>query len=160
MQQQGYQWLANQGYERYEISAYAQANQASWHNLNYWRFGDYIGIGAGAHGKLTDLTNRGIKRTWKTRSAKDYLARDKSFLAGSRWLTPAELPLEYLMNGLRLIRGISVAGLENYAGTRLAQIKSQLDMAVNRGLLIYNKDKITTTELGLNFLNDCLQLFN
>ncbi|MCT7036711.1 YggW family oxidoreductase, partial [Salmonella enterica subsp. enterica serovar Infantis] len=88
-------------YAQYEVSAYAQPGRAARHNLNYWSFGDFIGIGAGAHGKLSHPDGR-IVRTWKTRAPKDYLNPAKSFLAGTNALTNEELPFEFLMNALRL----------------------------------------------------------
>ena len=93
--------------DRYEVSAYARPGKQARHNLNYWTFGDFLGIGAGAHAKLSTTDGR-ILRTWKTRLPKDYLDPAKPFQAGERVLGADELPFEFLMNVLRLTEGAPV----------------------------------------------------
>ncbi len=105
IQEAGQALLAEHGYAQYEVSAYAQPGRAARHNLNYWSFGDFIGIGAGAHGKLSHPDGR-IVRTWKTRLPKDYLNPAKAFQAGEKALANEELPFEFLMNALRLTAGV------------------------------------------------------
>ena len=88
IQEQGWELLEQAGFEQYEISAYSQPGRQARHNLNYWQFGDYIGIGAGAHGKLTDRDSGNIYRNWKTRMPAHYLNTEKSFEAGCRGWKP------------------------------------------------------------------------
>src|SRR5690606_4133189 len=107
IQQAGHALLAEHGYEQYETSAYAQPGRQARHNLNYWTFGDFLGLGAGAHGKLSSPDGT-IRRTWNTRLPKDYLDPAKAFQAGNRVLESDELPFEFLMNVLRLTRGVPV----------------------------------------------------
>src|SRR5690606_26985794 len=104
MQDAGMALLAHHGYQRYEISAYALAGRQARHNLNYWLFGDYLGIGAGAHGKLTQADGS-IVRTRKTRMPAHYLDPGRKPLVERRRIAPAELPFEFMMNALRLCEG-------------------------------------------------------
>ncbi|NEA37660.1 YggW family oxidoreductase, partial [Streptomyces sp. SID13031] len=114
--------MAKNEYSQYEVSAYAQAGRAARHNLNYWRFGDFIVIGAGAHGKLTFADGR-ILRTWKTRLPKDYLNLAKPFKAGEKLLPVDELPFEFLMNALRLTDGVEAELFTQRTGLPLAQLR-------------------------------------
>ncbi|WP_462380761.1 radical SAM family heme chaperone HemW [Pseudomonas sp. Marseille-QA0892] len=158
IQEAGQAYLAAEGYAQYEISAYARANQRARHNLNYWTFGDFIGIGAGAHGKLSSPDGT-LRRTWKTRLPKDYLAPEKPFLAGERVLTPAELPFEFMMNALRLTDGVSTASFVERTGLSANAISASRGEAVRKGLLENDPDRLVATEQGQLFLNDLLQLF-
>src|SRR5690606_21944175 len=126
--------LAEAGYAQYEISAYARDNRRARHNLNYWQYGDFIGIGAGAHGKLTHADGR-IERYWKTRQPKDYLNPDKAYRAGNKILGAEEIPFDFLMNALRLVDGVPSAWYTERTGQPLAAIAPLLDRAVERGLL-------------------------
>ena len=155
----GEQLLAANGFKQYEVSAYSQAGRESKHNINYWLFGDYIGIGAGAHGKLSSLSEQRIERRWKTRSPKDYLSPDKHFLAGSKQLQADELPLEFLMNSLRLNAGFKQELFQQRTGLTLNCIEQQLAELCQRQLLTRQQGAITTTAMGRRFLNDILAEF-
>ncbi len=160
MQQQGQAQLAAGGYDQYEISAYARQGEACRHNLNYWSFGDYLGIGAGAHAKVTDKAGR-IRRCWKMRSPGDYLrgCAGGLFTQGEKMLAPEERMLEFMMNGMRLCEGIEIAMFETRTGLELSRMNRALETAESRGLLERGEGRIRPTELGQRFLNDLLQLF-
>ena len=158
IQEAGQARLAETGYAQYEISAYARDGQQARHNLNYWQYGDFIGIGAGAHGKLTHPDGR-IERYWKTRQPKDYLNPDKPFHAGSKELSAAELPFDFLMNALRLVDGVPSAWYPQRTGQPLESIAALLDTAAQRGLLEPWQQQLRPTEQGRLFLNDLLEMF-
>ena len=158
IQEAGQQLLAEHGYLQYEVSAYARAGHQARHNLNYWSFGDFIGIGAGAHGKLSSPSGQ-IVRTWKTRLPKDYLDPDKAFLAGERVLTSEELPFEFLMNVLRLNDGCSSALFTQRTGLPLSVLSAARAEAEARGLLLSDPQRLTASREGQLFLNDLLQYF-
>lgn len=151
--------LAEHGMLQYEISAYARNGQQSQHNLNYWRFGDYLGIGAGAHGK-TSQTNPGkIERQWQTRQPDHYLSADKDFVAGRRELSRDELPLEFMMNALRLSNGVSAELFQQRTGLPLADISTTLKDLRDKNLLGANPNRLQATPLGQRFLNNILACF-
>jgi len=150
--------LAEHGYAQYEVSAYARPGQAARHNLNYWTFGDFLGIGAGAHAKLSS-PDGSIKRSWKTRLPKDYLDRGKRFSAGERLLGPDELPFEFLMNVLRLTDGAASALFTRRTGLPLSRLAEARAQAEDRGLLQRDPGRLTATREGQLFLNDLLQHF-
>ncbi|MDO7903616.1 radical SAM family heme chaperone HemW [Pseudomonas sp. K1(2024)] len=158
IQEAGQALMAEQGYRQYEVSAYAQAERAARHNLNYWRFGDFIGIGAGAHGKLSFPDGR-ILRTWKTRLPKDYLNPEKPYKAGEKLLPPDELPFEFLMNALRLTEGVEAELFTQRTGLPLAQLAEARRAAEQKGLLRVEPKRLAATPQGQLFLNDLLQYF-
>ena len=158
IQEAGQARLAESGYAQYEISAYARDGHQARHNLNYWQYGDFIGIGAGAHGKLSHSDGR-IERYWKTRQPKDYLNPDKPFHAGSKELSAAELPFDFLMNALRLVDGVPSSWYSERTGQPLDTIAPLLDQAVQRGLLEPWQQQLRPTEQGRLFLNDLLEMF-
>ncbi|NLJ13173.1 radical SAM family heme chaperone HemW [Denitrificimonas caeni] len=158
IQEAGQKLLAQHGFVQYEVSAYARAGAAAQHNLNYWSFGDFIGIGAGAHGKVSDPQGR-IQRTWKTRQPSDYLDPDKAFLAGSNVLTPADLPFEFLMNALRLTQGVALQQFSQRTGLSTEVLQSGLALAEQRGLLSVEPERLAASAQGQLFLNDLLQIF-
>lgn len=158
IQEAGQALLAEHGYRQYEVSAYAQAGRAARHNLNYWSFGDFIGIGAGAHGKLSDLQG-GIVRTWKTRLPKDYLNPAKPFKAGEKALTVEELPFEFLMNALRLTDGVDAGLYHRRTGLSLDSLTTARRLAEQKGLLQVEPSRLAATPQGQLFLNDLLQYF-
>ncbi|MDE1463299.1 radical SAM family heme chaperone HemW [Spartinivicinus poritis] len=159
IQQAGQTLLAQHNYQQYEVSAYSKPGRPAQHNLNYWQFGDFIGIGAGAHGKLTDLTQQQIIRRWKTRLPKDYLNPDKTFIAGERLITTSELPLEFMMNAMRLTAGVPLSYFSERTGISVELIKTDLQIAVDKELLDISKGTIKPTPLGTQYLNDLLELF-
>ncbi|XXD70372.1 radical SAM family heme chaperone HemW [Pseudomonas sp. D2-30] len=158
IQEAGQALLAEHGYAQYEVSAYAQPGRAARHNLNYWSFGDFIGIGAGAHGKLSHPDGR-IVRTWKTRLPKDYLNPAKRFLAGEKSLSNEELPFEFLMNALRLTEGVAAQLYPQRTGLSLESLADGRREAEQSGLLQVEPSRLAATERGQLFLNDLLQKF-
>lgn len=158
IQEAGQALLAAHGYAQYETSAYAQPGRQARHNLNYWTFGDFLGLGAGAHGKLS-ATDGVIHRTWNTRLPKDYLDPDKAFEAGRRVLAPDELPFEFLMNALRLTQGVPATLFTERTGLDLRELNEARREAERRGLLSPDAQRLVATAQGQLFLNDLLQLF-
>ncbi|MRI31580.1 YggW family oxidoreductase [Endozoicomonas sp. OPT23] len=157
IQEQGWDLLEQAGYKQYEISAYSQEGRQARHNLNYWTFGDYIGIGAGAHGKITSLADGSIYRNWKTRMPSDYLSADKPYEAGRRLLEQGDLPIEFLMNALRLNEGVAHSLFSERTGRELAIMESGLKQAISKGLL--EQKRLQPTKQGRLFLNDLLEIF-
>ena len=151
--------LSQAGYMHYETSAYAQPGRSSRHNLNYWRFGDYLGIGAGAHGKLS-FAHR-ILRTAKLRQPESYMAGCEASapLAEEREVSIKELPFEYMMNTLRLTEGFAVREFGERTGLTIAAVEDALNEAERKGLITRDHLRITPTARGRLFLNDLLQLF-
>jgi putative oxygen-independent coproporphyrinogen III oxidase len=158
IQEAGQALLAEHGYAQYEVSAYAQPGKAARHNLNYWSFGDFLGIGAGAHAKLSSPDGT-IKRSWKNRLPKDYLDPSKRFSAGERVLGPDELPFEFLMNVLRLTDGSASELFTQRTGLPLSQLAAARAEAEQRGLLHCDPTRLAATREGQLFLNDLLQHF-
>lgn len=151
--------LADAGFHHYEISAFARRGEQCRHNLNYWTFGDYLGIGAGAHGKLS--SHWGIERQMRHKHPERYLAAAASgeFIQDKREVSVAELPFEFMMNALRLIDGVPAALFAARTGIPLAAIAAPLAEARGRALLAYEPERLRPTTLGRRFLNDLLQLF-
>lgn len=151
--------LAAAGYEHYETSAFARAGRHSRHNLNYWMFGDYLGIGAGAHSKIS-FKNKCL-REFRTRQPKAYLAQAAAgaVIPESRDITVAELPGEFMMNALRLNQGFDLSLFAARTGLELTRILPTLDQAESRGLLTRDHQRAMPTLLGRRFLNDLMQLF-
>lgn len=149
----GFERLASSGYQRYEISAFAKPLEESRHNLNYWQFGDYLGIGAGAHGKLSRQGE--IVRTAKTRVPADYLKRQAPIV---NRVPRDELLLEYLMNTLRLVDGFELEDFAVRTGLPESNIQSFLRSGLDRELLVRSGDRIRPSDRGLLFLNDLLLL--
>ncbi len=160
MQVQGQAYLAAQGFDAYEISAYCQQPQKRCrHNLNYWQFGDYLGTGAGSHGKITDVSQQRVLRYWKTKHPRDYLNPATPFVAGQKVLQAQELPLEFMLNTLRLYERIPTSLFTTRTGLPLSAISSLLEQARQQGWLEVNEDCITVTEWGRRYLNEVLLLF-
>jgi oxygen-independent coproporphyrinogen-3 oxidase len=159
IQEAGQQLLASSGYSQYEVSAYCRADAVSAHNYNYWLFGDYIGIGAGAHGKLTDISKGEIWRTWKTRQPNDYLDTGKSRLAGSRSLSSEELPLEFMMNALRLADGCTHSLFESRTGLHYDVIEATVTKLIGKGLMSDKPGVLQASPAGQRYLNDLLTAF-
>ena len=154
--------IAAAGFEHYEVSAYAQPGRQSAHNLNYWRFGDYLGIGAGAHGKLTLGAGQSILRRWKVKHPTDYLAKagTPAAIGGDETLSAARLPFDYMLNALRLHEGFGLDAFEARTGLPRAAIAAQLDAATQRGwITVDTSGHVRPTELGRRFTNDVIELF-
>ena len=166
IQDKGHQLLEQAGFKRYEISAYASAGHQSRHNLNYWQFGDYLGIGAGAHGKLSRIDSNGewhIERRWKTRQPDAYLKRVedlRGFIAGKQLIKTDGLPLEFAMNALRLTDGVSLETWRANTGQASAMLLTRLQSAEKKGLLMQMPEKLRASPQGLLFLNELLALIN
>ncbi|MBB2898786.1 radical SAM family heme chaperone HemW [Pseudomonas sp. AS2.8] len=158
IQEAGQARLAAAGYQQYETSAYAQPGRQARHNLNYWGFGDFLGIGAGAHAKLS-APDGTLLRTWKTRLPKDYLDPAKDFQAGAKPLEPADLPFDFMMNALRLVDGVPAAWYPQRTGQSLDSLAPALAVARRAGLLAEDEERLRPTARGQLFLNDLLQSF-
>ena len=161
MQQQGQALLSDHDYRQYEISAYAQKDHHCMHNLNYWQFGDYLGIGAGAHSKITNVAEGTIRRSARHRIPDRYLqlAGTASVFADTRELSGADIQLEFMMNALRLTEGIHPQLFLQRTGLPISHVQSQLHAAEDTGLLEWNITTLKPTEKGQRYLNDLLQLF-
>jgi oxygen-independent coproporphyrinogen-3 oxidase len=161
IEEQGRALLAAHGYERYEISAYARPGRRCLHNLNYWQFGDYLGLGAGAHGKLTLLAAGQIARRAKTRNPRTYLqgAGGAGATSEERVTTCAQAALEFLMNALRVLDGTPIAIFEARAGQPAAMLGAARAEAVARGWLGSEPGRLRATPAGLEKLNGLLELF-
>jgi len=153
--------LAEAGYGQYEISAYAQPGRRCVHNLNYWQFGDYLGIGAGAHGKLSDAAGGQVHRRWKTRGPRAYMdaAGGPGRIGGDHAVADGELPFEYMLNALRLVDGVPMATFAERTGLPPQRIAAALAAAVRRGWLHDDPQRLHTTALGQRFLNDVIGAF-
>ena len=152
IQERGMQLLDDNGYHRYEVSAFSRPGRQCRHNLNYWQFGDYIGVGAGAHGKYT--TDQGVFRTSRTRMPKSYL------LDPGKKVTPVareELPLEFMMNALRLSDGVDLSSYETRTGLPVETIEPFLHQAYDRGFLTA-KNEIRLNTYGMRFVDEVLLL--
>jgi oxygen-independent coproporphyrinogen-3 oxidase len=157
MQQDCQRRLAAAGFRQYEISAYARPARQCRHNLNYWRFGDYLGIGAGAHGKAT--VDGAIIRTEKPRSPREYL-RGGGKTGGLRRKVPAsELPFEFMLNALRLQEGFLPGEFERSTGLDEAVVQPTLRTLEDRGLIDRSAGRVRPTETGFRFLNDLQAAF-
>jgi len=151
--------LADAGFAQYEVSAYARTGRRCRHNLNYWQFGDYLGIGAGAHAKITAADN--ITRLWKVKQPRDYLASagTPSVLGGEQRLTREDTAFEFMLNALRLAEGFSPRLFAERTGLPFSTIESALAQAKARGLIEQAHEFIRPTPLGRRFLNDLITLF-
>ncbi|MDO9311334.1 MAG: radical SAM family heme chaperone HemW [Nitrosomonas sp.] len=160
MQDMVEQTTASHQFRNYETSAFARAGKESRHNMNYWLFGDYLGIGAGAHSKISFADK--IVRQMRTKQPKEYLAKAnavESLIQTQQILTPADRGFEFMMNALRLTGGFETAVFQERTGLPITAVQKQLDEAEQRGLLVYDHHRIKPTVLGRRFLNDLLLLF-
>jgi oxygen-independent coproporphyrinogen-3 oxidase len=153
--------LAASGYAQYEVSAWARSGRQCAHNLNYWQFGDYLGIGAGAHGKLTLGAEQRVLRRWKLKHPADYLARagTAAAIGGDDVLDSGRLPFDFMLNALRLNAGVPMAMFEARTGLPRATIARQLAVARERGWIAPGDERLQPTGLGLRFANDAIALF-
>ena len=152
MQQQGQQLIADYGLQQYEVSAYSKPGYACQHNLNYWQFGDYLGIGAGAHGKITD---KNIFRVSKHADPDVYIQAE-NFIADQEQLTKQQIIADFMLNALRLYQPITLDLFTERTGLPISSIEQQLNQAQTQGFLSWNDKYIETTDLGKRFLNDML----
>lgn len=164
IQEAGHSKLSDANYVQYEISAYSLPGRQSQHNINYWQFGDYIGVGAGAHGKLTSRQPDQIIRTQKTRLPRDYLGKNADSLSIIKHIETNQLPLEFMMNGLRLVNGVPISYWQSRAHGNLSELETMIQPLIKKGLLEYYTNtscvvNIQATELGRHYLNTVLQEF-
>ncbi len=163
IQSEGQNFLADAGYAQYEVSAYAREGARCRHNLNYWSFGDYVGVGAGAHGKISLALPQGILRTIKPKQPREY--QEQIRLAGAppagstvigegSFILPEDLPFEFMLNALRLNEGFTMQDYRQRTGLDIDSITIKLDEAEERGLLEGRADGWRPTDLGRRFLND------
>ena len=161
IQTEGQKLLAEAGFEQYEVSAYARNGARCRHNLNYWLFGDYVGIGAGAHGKVSVSAPARILRTVKPKQPGDYQAevnRDGA-IGDCSAVQVRDLPFEFMLNALRLNEGFSSECFEGRTGLRMSCVQPQLEAAKLRGLLEVSPQGWQPTDLGRRFLNDLQAAF-
>jgi len=159
IQQAGFIKLQQAGYNQYEISAWSKAGEQCQHNLNYWQFGDYLGIGAGAHGKITDLATEKIIRTRRRKQPQHWLRNNQDTLAESSPIAIHELALEFMINAMRLNEGVMLNIFTERTGLTLATVIEQLREARQQGLMDNRSDILKPTDKGLNYLNDLLAIF-
>ena len=161
MQERCQSLLAEAGYRQYEVSAYARPGRQCAHNLNYWRFGDYLGIGAGAHGKLTHGAEQSVLRRWKVKQPAAYHASAGrgDAIGGDERIEPARLPFEYMLNALRLDEGFALADFTARTGLAAAAIAPRLEQARARDWLRIDDGRVVPTPLGRRFTNDVVALF-
>ncbi|WP_416694926.1 radical SAM family heme chaperone HemW [Candidatus Pseudothioglobus sp. Uisw_050_01] len=157
MGEQGAALLNQNGFRQYEVSAYSE--RPSEHNINYWKFGDYIGIGAGAHGKITDVESQQIFRTLKPKSPKDYLSKMQAGVDISTKKEVDNIAFEFMLNSLRLKDGFSSSLFESRTGLLIKSLSSELGRAENLGLLENKNNWIKPTSKGFNFLNELQEIF-
>ncbi len=167
IEQKGRALLAQHGLNRYEVSAYAKANSASKHNLNYWTFGDYIGIGAGAHSKITLPDEKKIIRFSKTRMPKDYLntahkliiEHKNPFSGVIETVQQDDIAGEFFMNALRLQEGVSLNFFEEYTGISVDTVQDKIEVMIKKGLIQLENNHIKTTQRGYDLLNSVVSSF-
>lgn len=153
--------IAKNNYAQYEISAYSKEGYQCQHNLNYWQFGDYLGIGAGAHGKLTNAPEQKIKRSWKVKQPQDFLdkATGEKRIAGEKILTRNDAAFEFMMNALRLNNGFETEIFQQHVGLPISVIEKALKQAEEKKLIDWDLKRIKPTETGRQYLNTLLELF-
>ncbi|MDF2867952.1 MAG: hemN [Gammaproteobacteria bacterium] len=159
MQQQGQALLAKHHYRQYEISAYSREGFPCLHNRNYWEFGDYLGIGAGAHGKITDSNTQQVIRTHKAKHPKDYLDPNRPFIAGQIKVPANELSFEFMLNNLRLKQAVLFNLFEQRTFLAKTVLTASLQKATELLFIEQTRQGFQVTELGWQFLNNLMEIF-
>ncbi len=161
MHEAGLERLARAGYEQYEVSAFARPGRQCRHNRNYWEFGDYLGLGAGAHGKLTDAATGTVVRRRRVRHPGDYLAAagTAAAVAGEETVRAPDLVFEFMLNALRLTAGFPAALFTERTGLPLEAARPALEAGRSRGWLETDGERIRPTATGRRFLDDLAALF-
>ena len=161
IEEQGRALLERHAYRRYEVSAYEQPGHRCTHNMNYWQFGDYLGIGAGAHGKVTIPSDGSIRRRAKQRNPRMYMehAGCNAAVTVERIDSPEQVVVEFMMNALRLADGVSAGCFEARTGLPLEAIDRPLQEAARRGWMARERETLKPTPAGLQMLNSLLALF-
>lgn len=153
--------LARAGYIQYETSAYARDNRQCRHNLNYWQFGDYLGIGAGAHGKISSAAPQQIARRVKQKQPQAYLdtAGGEASLLEHTLVDEKEVGFEFMLNAMRLLDGVATPLFQQHTGVPISTIKKPLQQAEELGLLEHDIKRLRPTEKGQLYLNSLIELF-
>ena len=161
MQTECQQLLADNSFQHYEVSAYARSGKQCQHNLNYWQFGDYLGIGAGAHGKISDASRQCISRRWKVKHPQSYLENaGKSFMiGGEEQLSSHDIGFEFMLNVSRLTNGFATELFPRHTGLAINHIEKGLKKAVDLELIEWDLHRIKPTERGLRYLNELQAIF-
>jgi len=159
IQEQGHQLLQAAGYLQYETSAYCKSDFQCRHNLNYWRFGDYLGIGCGAHGKITVLANQQIIRTVKIKHPKGYMDISRGYLDQQTPVDASDLAFEFFMNRFRLLEPCPQQDFSHYTGLAISTVQPALEQAIKLGLINQQHQHWQITAKGVRYLNELLQLF-
>ena len=153
--------LEQSGYKQYEVSAYAQQGKQCKHNRNYWEFGDYVAIGAGAHGKVSNQQMGSIERYFKYKQPKQYMeaCEKREPRSQTTLLLEENLSFEFMLNALRLKQGVDINLFQERTGLHIELIQDSLALAIDKGLLTNNHKCLQATPLGWQFLNDVTHLF-
>lgn len=159
IQDQGKKIIDQHGLVQYEVSAYCKPTHECLHNKNYWEFGDYLGIGAGAHSKLTDVNQNKITRHSQVKNPKDYLDPEKKFTSSHVVLNPKDIIFEFMLNALRLTDGTTLSLFEERTGLSPTILQPLIQQAQQRKLLQEHNNFLRPTELGQRFLNDLMGVF-
>ena len=159
IQERGHALLEKAGYQQYEISAYSKTEQQCQHNLNYWRFGDYLGIGCGAHGKITMAEQGHILRTVKVKHPKGYMDLSRTYIDQQKIVEASELPFEFFMNRFRLLEPCPKQDFHNFTGLEFSQeLRLSLQTAIDKDLISETSSHWQITDLGKRYLNSLLEL--
>ena len=155
------QRMAKAGYRQYEVSAYAKDNQQCRHNINYWQFGDYLGIGAGAHGKVSDAAKQSITRRSKQKQPQAYLssAGPSDVILTNELIPSKDIGFEFMLNALRLTDGFPTLLFQQHTGLPISHIDKALQQAEQQGLITWDIQRICPTEKGQRYLNSLIELF-
>ncbi|WP_199609044.1 radical SAM family heme chaperone HemW [Flocculibacter collagenilyticus] len=159
IQERGHALLLANGYEQYEVSAYSKPDYQCKHNLNYWQFGDYLGIGCGAHGKITLPQQNKIIRTSKVKHPKGYMDLTKPYLYEQQEIAESDRPFEFFLNRFRLFSPCDLNQFEQYTGLPSSHVSSILEQAQTKQLITVNNNIVTLTQQGRWHLNTLLALF-
>jgi oxygen-independent coproporphyrinogen-3 oxidase len=159
IQEKGRQLIEKTERHQYEVSAYAKKNHECAHNKNYWEFGDYLGIGAGAHSKLTDISQQVVTRHWQVKNPKDYLNPQQKLTSQHVILAKHDLIFEFMLNALRLTNGVPMTLFTERTGLTIDALEPTLTTAKTKNLLIDGPSILCPTELGQRFLNNLIELF-
>jgi len=160
MQQEGQLLLADAGFAQYEVSAYATKHHQCAHNLNYWQFGDYLALGAGAHGKMTRSDSSEIKRYWQLRQPQAYMqAAPADKTSAAEVIEPSQLVFEFMLNALRLKQGFSLGLFEQHTGLSASTVRGICEQAIEDNLLQQTSEGYAASEKGYLFLNDLINRF-
>lgn len=159
MYQFGQEKCREAGFENYEVSAYAKAEHQCRHNKIYWEYGDYLGVGAGAHSKITNIHEGIITRNMKTKHPKKYLSAENDFIQNSQQVSPLASSFEFMLNVLRLNQAIPLSLFNERTGLSTTMIESPLNTAIAQGMLVNQDGVLRKTDLGERFVDEIVQLF-